>query len=101
MANNFLNEETTFRVCGNLEIKFLCFTENEHSSSTILKHYKCKNCGSVFVGNKIDSEELGVAYSTLNIKDYYKDIEIENKNKMKTAISYLGEIIEKNLRLLI
>jgi len=95
MGNNFVDEQTACRVCDYAQISFLCFTENEHSSSTKLNHYKCNNCGSVFVGNKIESEELGVAYGTLNTKDYYEDIEIENKKKMKTAIVHLDELIGK------
>ena len=81
MGNNIINEQTVCRVCDCAEITFLCSTENEHSSRTELNHYKCNNCGSVFIGDKVESEELEVAYATLYTIDYYKDIEIENKNK--------------------
>ena len=84
MSRNIINEHPVCRVCSNADVTFLCFTENEHSYSTELNHYKCNNCGSVFVGNKVESEELVVAYATLSNddqKDYYKEIEIENKKK--------------------
>ena len=76
MGINSTQEQTVCRVCDNAEITFLCFTENEHSYSTKLNHYKCKNCGSVFVGNKVESQELEVAYATLNTEDYYENIVI-------------------------
>ena len=95
MSSNIINEHPVCRVCNNADVTFLCSTENEHSYSTVLNHYKCNNCGTVFVGNKVESEELGVAYATLNDKDYYKDIEIENKKKMNTAIVHLESSIEK------
>ena len=95
MSSNIINEHPVCRVCNNADVTFLCSTENEHSYSTELNHYKCNNCGTVFVGNKVESEELGVAYATLNTKDYYKDIEIENKKKMNTAIVHLESSIEK------
>ena len=100
MGRNFKNEDPVCRVCGNADVTFLCFTENEHSYSTELNHYKCNNCGSVFVGNKVESEELSVAYETLNSKDYYEDIEMENKKKMNTAIVYLDESIEKQSKII-
>ena len=95
MGSNIINEQPVCRVCNNADVTFLCFTKNEHSYSTVLNNYKCNNCSTVFVGNKVESEELGVAYATLNTKDYYKDIEIENKKKMNTAIVHLESSIEK------
>lgn len=84
------------RVCGSLTTDYLCDTYNEHSNSTVLNHYRCVQCGSVFVGNNIDSEELGVAYSTLDFKTYYEEIQNENKKKMATAIGHLTTLIPKS-----
>ena len=98
MSSNIINEHPVCRVCNNADVTFLCSTDNEHSYSRVLNHYKCNNCGSVFVGNKVKSEELVVAYGTLtndNQNNYYKEIEIENTKKMNTAIVHLEASIEK------
>lgn len=84
------------RVCGSTNTIYLCKTYNEHSMTTTLEHYRCGKCGSVFVGNDIDSEELGVAYSTLDSKKYYEEIESQNKRKMTTAISHLKALIPQS-----
>ena len=84
MSSNILNKHSLCRVCKNYDVTFLCSTENERSYSRVLNHYKCNDCGTVFVGNKVESEELVAAYTTLNNdeqKEYYKEIEIENKKK--------------------
>ena len=84
------------RVCSATDIAYLCDTYNEHSKTTSISHYRCSTCGSVFVGNDVDSEELGVAYSTLDSKKYYKEIESENTKKMNTAITHLKNIVPQN-----
>ena len=84
------------RVCDSHNIVYLCDTYNEHSKTTKISHYRCNECGSVFVGNDIDNEELGIAYSTLDSKKYYEEIESENRKKMATAIEHLKELISKN-----
>ena len=81
------------RVCGDKDISYLCNTFNEHSKTTSISHYRCSTCGSVFVGNDIDSEELGVAYSTLDSKKYYEEIESETTNKMNTGAKYLETVM--------
>jgi len=95
MSSKISNKHSFCRVCKNFDVTFLCSTENEHSYSRVLNHYKCNDCGTVFVGNKVEPEELGVAYATLNNKDYYEEIEVENKKKMNTAIFNLEGAIEK------
>lgn len=84
------------RVCHSHNIVYLYHTYNEHSKTTTLMHYRCKKCGSVFIGNDIDSEELSIAYSTLDSKKYYEEIESENRKKMTDAIENLKELISKN-----
>ncbi len=72
------------RVCGSPNTVYLCDTYNEHSKTAAISHFRCNECGSVFVGNDIDSEELSVAYSTLDSNKYYREIELENRKKMST-----------------
>ena len=84
------------RVCGSNAVVFLCETQNEHSSTTVIRNYRCSECGSVFVANDITIDELGQAYSTLDSTFYYADIETENREKMVTAIKHLSKIISKD-----
>ena len=70
------------RVCGSRATSYLCVTHNEHSKTETLSHYSCNECGSVFIGSDIDNEELGVAYSTVDSKKYFEEIEVENRKKM-------------------
>lgn len=89
------------RVCDASNIDYLCDTHNKHSSETpLIKHYRCTTCGSVFVGNNITSEELGVAYLTLDSKKYYKEIESENIKKMNAAIEYLKTVVPHNVSII-
>lgn len=84
------------RVCGVTDIAYLCDTYNEHSKTTSISNYICSTCGSVFVGNNVDSEELGVAYSTLDSKKYYEEIESENTKKMHVIIANLKKLVPLN-----
>ncbi len=84
------------RVCGSQDTSYLCITHNEHSKTETLSHYSCNECGSVFIGSDIDHEELGVAYSTLDSKKYFEEIEVENRKKMTTAIAHLRDLVAKN-----
>ena len=88
------------RVCGEGETRFLCTTPNEHSRQETLRHFRCKKCGSVFVGNVIDSEELGQAYATLDEDTYYQEIESENRKKMATAVGHLQDLLSRSARIL-
>ena len=79
MSSNILNENPFCRVCKNFDVTFLCSTENERSCSRVLNHYKCNKCGTVFVGNKVEFEELSVAYFTLNANGHCENIVTENQ----------------------
>jgi len=81
------------RVCGSPDVSYLCETYNGHSKTRLLDNYICNECGSVFIGNNIDAEELGVAYSTLDPKSYYEEIEPDNRKKMATAARHLAGLI--------
>ena len=84
------------RVCGSSNTTFLCETHNEHGAVAILTHYRCSTCGSVFVGNNINREELVEAYATLDSKEYYAEIENENRRKMLAAVDRLKELIPES-----
>jgi ubiquinone/menaquinone biosynthesis C-methylase UbiE len=84
------------RVCGSQYVVYLCDTYNEHSKTISISHFRCNECGSVFVGNDIEREEIGVAYSTLDSKKYYEEIESQNRKKMATAIRHLKRLISIN-----
>lgn len=86
----------TCRICNSPNIVYLCDTYNEHSKTTILSHYKCIECGSVFVGNNVDNEELNIAYSTLDSSRYYEEIEITNRKKMIVAVNHLKVLIRES-----
>lgn len=86
----------TCRICNSPNIAYLCDTFNEHSKITILSHYKCIECGSVFVGNNVNNEELNIAYSTLDSNRYYEEIETTNRKKMTTAINHLKVLIRES-----
>lgn len=93
--NNKLQAICSCRVCGSQNTNYLCDTYNEHSQTKTIDHYKCNECGSVFVGNDIDSDELAVAYSTLNEQKYYEETELENKKKIATALNDFKDTISK------
>jgi 2-polyprenyl-3-methyl-5-hydroxy-6-metoxy-1,4-benzoquinol methylase len=80
------------RVCYATDIAYLCNTYNEHSKTTSISHYKCSTCGSVFVGNDVDNEELVVAYASMDLTDYYEEIKSTNIKKMDTSIADLKTI---------
>lgn len=88
-------EHITCKVCGQ-DAAYLCDTSNEHSETRILHHYRCSNCGLVFVGNKIENEELGIAYSTLDQGAYYDEIKIETGKKFESSIRDLDELTGKD-----
>jgi 2-polyprenyl-3-methyl-5-hydroxy-6-metoxy-1,4-benzoquinol methylase len=88
------------RVCGAEPTRFLCTTPNEHSKQDRLHHYRCLTCDSVYVGNTIDNEELGQAYSTLNKEVYYREIDIENRKKMEVAAGFLAKSLPLTAKVL-
>lgn len=88
------------KICRSKNTKSLCKTYNEHSETKILNHYKCIECGTVFIGNDINSEELKTAYSYLNWKKYYRDIEIENKKKILTAVCNLKNLLNTSCNII-
>lgn len=88
------------RVCGSGRIQFLCNTHNEHSNTKTIKHYRCGDCGSVFVGNDVQSEELGVAYSSMDSQKYYEETASENRKKGETSIRHLKAHVNPDARII-
>ena len=88
------------RVCGADGTRFLCVTHNEHSKQDQLSHYRCVTCGSVYVGNTIDNEELAQAYATLDEESYYREIESENRKKMTVAAEHLAQAVPLSAQVL-
>jgi len=88
------------RVCGSLGVFHLCQTPNEHSKTSPLDHFRCADCGSVFVGNAVDSEELGVAYASLNTKSYFEEVDVESRSKMASAIRALERFLTKDSKII-
>lgn len=81
------------RVCRSADTIYLCRTPNERGNTRILHHYRCAQCGCVFIGNNVDAEDLSLAYSTLDSAKYYKETERPNRSKMAGAVARLKELV--------
>ena len=80
--------KTTCRVCGSTNVNFVCETPNEHGVVDTIRNYSCRDCGVAFVANEFTDNDLASAYATLG-GDYYEEIRIENREKMRTAAENL------------
>lgn len=65
--------ETACKVCGTIA-SHLCDTPNEHGDVATIHHFRCPNCGLVFVGNALSNDQLAAAYATLDAKTYYEEV---------------------------
>lgn len=92
-------ENIVCKVCGK-PTEYLCETFNEHSKTHLLHHYRCTSCGMVFIGDHIDNEELGIAYSTLDQDTYYKEIKVETGQKFDNSISNISKLVDKNIQII-
>lgn len=81
--------ELPCRVCKSRQADWLCDTPNSHSATRLLSHFRCRDCGSVFVGQAVSHDELGVAYASLDSSAYYREIAAENSRKMRDSIDDL------------
>ena len=95
-----LDQNMSCRVCQSADVRFLCNTTNESGGQKVLRHYRCRTCGSVFVGNMIDREELAIAYSNLATDTYYREIESENRKRMDTGVDHLKRELPFNASIL-
>ncbi len=87
--------ELPCRVCKSHQADWLCDTPNSHSATRVLSHFRCRDCGSVFVGQAVDHAELGVAYASLDSSAYYREITAENTRKMHDSI---GDLVRLGCR---
>lgn len=79
------------KICGSAS-RYLCQTPNEHSRTNRLHHYRCTACGMVFVGDRVDNEELGEAYGTQQGGAYYEETKVETERKLQTSIEDLRRL---------
>ena len=74
------------RICGAENSRFLCRNRNEHSRTTWLDSFRCADCGSVFIGNRIHSDELAEAYASLDVAAYYRETAVASTAKFAKAV---------------
>ena len=94
MTSRFESDSVNCKICET-SAHYLCETYNEHSKSSTLHHYRCQECGLVFVGDQLDTQELGEAYSTLERSLYYEEIKQTNQKKLLTSAEDLARIADK------
>ena len=73
------------------ESGFLCITEQTNDPTTLL-HYRCFNCGTVFIGNELTSGELAKAYGSINWTAYFEETQSEVRRKMASSMADLEKI---------
>ncbi|HEX6367735.1 MAG TPA: class I SAM-dependent methyltransferase [Longimicrobium sp.] len=88
------------RVCGSSATEFLCDTYVTDSTSTRLSNLRCGECGSVFIGTRVSTEELDGWYARLDAESYYRSIEEETGRKLSAALRDLGGVLGKDAALL-
>jgi SAM-dependent methyltransferase len=93
-------QEVPCRVCGSERSRFICRTPNEHSRTALLEHFRCLDCGSVFVGNLITPAELGEAYGSLDNGRYYREIEEQSDRKMQATVRDIAAFLPRSAALL-
>ncbi len=98
MAN--LEKNPKCKICGDENPQYLCDTFNGHSSTESISHFRCRNCGLVFVGNDFADEELEEAYSSLDSSSYYEEIYRENRKKMEISARELLKFADKSSRII-
>ena len=59
---------------------------------TTLHHYRCVDCGTVFIGNEITSDELIKAYESVNLNTYYEETQFELLRKMTSSMADLEKL---------
>ena len=88
------------RVCGSRELVLLCMTYNEHSKTRWLHHFRCRACGSVFVGDDIGAEELVAAYASLDEKAYYAQTGAASEAKFRNAARDVAGLASRQARII-
>jgi len=85
-----VNDRIDCKICEG-ESCFLCVTQQPNNPTTLL-HYRCFNCGTVFIGNEITSDDLTKAYESVNWTAYYEETESEVHRKMASSMADLEKI---------
>lgn len=85
-----MHDRIDCKICEG-ESCFLCITQQTNDPTTLL-HYRCFNCGTVFIGNEITSDELAKAYGSINWTAYYEETQSEVRRKMASSIAALEKI---------
>ena len=76
------------KVCG-MNTRHLCDTANEHGEISVIRNFRCVNCGLVFVGNEITNDQLGTAYATMDSERYYAEVGKTEERKFATSLTNL------------
>jgi 2-polyprenyl-3-methyl-5-hydroxy-6-metoxy-1,4-benzoquinol methylase len=87
------------KICAS-EATFLCDTKITLGTTTELNHFRCRECGLVFVGNEFSDADLGEAYGSLDWDDYYRDIFGENQRKIDRSVVDLQQLIADDARII-
>ncbi|MBI1203293.1 MAG: methyltransferase domain-containing protein [Rhodopseudomonas sp.] len=88
------------RVCGARDTAFLCRTFNTDSATQWLSHYRCRDCGSVFIGNAIPADELAQAYAAFDAARYYRETADSADLKFRAAAEELASLVAPSARIL-
>jgi 2-polyprenyl-3-methyl-5-hydroxy-6-metoxy-1,4-benzoquinol methylase len=88
------------RVCGSRRTVYLCRTFNADSAAAWLHHYRCRDCGSVFIGNAISDDELAQAYRDFDAETYYRETAASGALKFQQAAEEVAGLIAPAARLL-
>lgn len=88
------------RVCQSKRISFLCAVPNQHTETSELDCFRCHECGSMYIGNEITSDELGEAYASIDTDTYYDEVDEPTKQKMNTVVKNVEDRISKSAHIL-
>jgi 2-polyprenyl-3-methyl-5-hydroxy-6-metoxy-1,4-benzoquinol methylase len=88
------------RVCASRDVVWLCRTYNEHSQTHWLDHFRCRFCGSVFVGNDVGANELAAAYASLDEKSYYAETGAASQAKVRAAAGEVATLAAHDARMI-
>ena len=87
----------TCKICGGGS-RYLCATPNEHGELHTIHHYRCRDCGLVFVGDAVTNDQLGAAYATLDTKSYYREVGETEERKFATSLRDLQQLARPPVR---
>lgn len=82
------------------DARFLCTTRNAFGGLTELKHYRCVECGLVFVGSPITLKRVSRAYRELDASGMSHQTAAENQLKFGAAIRAVRETVAPDAAIL-